>query len=67
MQHEFAEVLAAEQHTERGGRVMEAVEDVEALTQAPVAMLGGEPGAGFLVTVVVAEYLEPLHAPASGR
>ena len=62
---EFAIVLASEQHTERGGCLVQSFEDVEALMEAALVVSGGEPGSGFLVTVVIAEDLEPLHPRAS--
>ncbi len=60
---ELAGVLATEQHAERTWRVMQAMQDMQALAQPSLAVARGEPGAGFLISIVVAEHLETLHSP----
>ena len=62
--HQLAGVLAPEQHAECARRLVQPFQHMQALAQAALAMARGEPGAGFVVAVVVAEHLETLHPPA---
>ncbi|MFH1605100.1 MAG: hypothetical protein ABIH03_14480, partial [Pseudomonadota bacterium] len=53
---ELAHVLAAEQHSEANGRALQSIKYMQSLVKAAIAPPGGEPGACFIVMLVVVEY-----------
>src|ERR1700733_5665400 len=61
---EFAVVLATEQHADRPGRLMQPIQNVQALVKSSLAVARSEPRSGFLIPVVIAEHLKALHMTA---
>src|SRR5688572_4104987 len=64
---ELPRVPALEQHAEADGRLLQPLQHVLPLAEAPVPSPRRGPGAGFVVTFAVVEHQETLHASMRRR